>query len=233
LLHYPTNSSGEMPELVTLNGIPVWQTSGRTFPVVAGAEDPPDGANNDGGTSEHQTDQARTGDDGDDFDKDRALATIRKLRETEKQHRAQQRELEALRAEQKKREDAEKSEAERLQARIAELERERSDKERELQETRNLSAVERAAAKAGAADPQDVHRLIDATHFEHDEKGNVTNADKLVSDLLKSKPYLAGKPQRSESVPSTPRSNGTPGREDKVKEAEDKLFATGRYTPIG
>jgi hypothetical protein len=60
----------------------------------------------------------------------------------------------------------------------------------------------------------------------------IKNADKLVEALMKAKPYLAGKPA-AQPVPGTPRSNGQPGREDKVKEAEEKLIATRQYQPFG
>ncbi len=49
------------------------------------------------------------------FDKDRAMATIEKLRGIEKQHKQDRKELERLQAEEKKRADASLSETERLQ----------------------------------------------------------------------------------------------------------------------
>lgn len=55
------------------------------------------------------------------FDKDRAMATINKLREQEKQHKKDQKELERLQAEEKKRADAQLSETERLSKQATEL----------------------------------------------------------------------------------------------------------------
>lgn len=49
------------------------------------------------------------------FDKDRAMKTIEKLRDIEKQHKQDRKELERLQAEEKKRADAQLSETERLQ----------------------------------------------------------------------------------------------------------------------
>lgn len=49
------------------------------------------------------------------FDKDRAMKTIEKLRDIEKQHNKDRKELERLQAEEKKRADAQLSETERLQ----------------------------------------------------------------------------------------------------------------------
>jgi hypothetical protein len=212
------NGAGEMPVLVKINGIPFWQASGRTFPVVAGAEDPPPGDGKDGKSSDGDPTPPKGGDggEGEEFDKDRAIATIRKLRENERATKAQLKELEDLRKRVKDIDDKDKSESERLQARNAELEREKADLERERQETRNVRAIERAATKAGAADPEDVYRLLDSSEFKHDEDGILMNAEELVTALLKKKPYLVGKSNGTTAVPGTPRSNGTPSHDDQV-----------------
>jgi hypothetical protein len=237
MTHTQTNKgemplAGEMPILVTINGIPTWQSqSGRTFPQVAGAEDPPAGAN---------TEEAAAGDDdaggsADDFDKDRAFATIQKqradLKALKERERTAARERDELKAKQRERDEAELSETERLKARTAELEREKSDLERTRQEEWNVRAIERAATKAGATDPDDVFKLLNQSEFEHDADGNVTNAEKLVAALLKAKPYLVGK-SSSSGVPGTPRSNGTQSHEDRVKENIEKLRASGVYDPL-
>ena len=57
----------------------------------------------------------------DEWDKERAKATILKLREQEKQHKAQLKELESLKAEKAKREEAEMTESQRLQKQAEEL----------------------------------------------------------------------------------------------------------------
>jgi hypothetical protein len=222
---------GEMPLLVNINGIPFWQASGRTFPVVAGAEDPPPGgANNDDGDADAESD-----DSADDYDKDRAFRTIQKqradLKAVRERERIAARERDELKAKQRERDEAELSETERLKARAAELEREKVDLERERQEARNVRAVEKAATKHGAADPEDVFKLLDSSKFEHDSDGNLINAEDLVKTLLKDKPYLAGK--GTNGVPGTPRSNGTQSHEDRVKENEQKLRASGLYGSIG
>ena len=53
-----------------------------------------------------------------EFDKDRAMATIHNLREIEKKAKADAKELEALRAEKQKRAEAEMTEAQRLQKQL-------------------------------------------------------------------------------------------------------------------
>jgi hypothetical protein len=238
--HTSTNSQvlsadGEtLFRLVTINGVPCWQAStGRTFPVVAGAEDPPgDGNSGDGKGDPPKKDGAdgNSTDDG-DFDKDRAIGTIKKLRENEKTLKQQLKELETLKAKQKEREDAEKSEADRLKEQIADLESKATKAERELTETLNRTAIERAASKAGAADPEDIFRLLDPDDFERDDAGKVTNADDLVKDLLKRKPYLVGKTGSTNGVPATPRASGT-GHDDKIEENKKKLAASGDYNPL-
>lgn len=55
------------------------------------------------------------------FDKDRAMATIQKLREIERARKAELKELEQLRAEQKKRVEAEMTETEKLRKQADEL----------------------------------------------------------------------------------------------------------------
>ena len=57
----------------------------------------------------------------DEWDKERAKATILKLREQEKQHKAQLKELESLKADKAKREEAEMTESQRLQKQAEEL----------------------------------------------------------------------------------------------------------------
>jgi hypothetical protein len=58
------------------------------------------------------------------FDKDRAMDTIHKLREVEKQAKKEKQELEQLRADKAKRDEAEMTEAQRLQKQKADVEAE-------------------------------------------------------------------------------------------------------------
>lgn len=236
MLHFQTKGEtpwdGEMPVLVYLNRIPFWQSrNGRTFPVVAGAEDPPpDDANNE---DENES--------GETFDKDRALATIRKQREREKTLAT---DLKTLRADLKKfedkereRSDADKSELEKAHLKLAAAEKAHEESQAKLRRTLIAQAIERAAAKHNARDPEVVAKLIDYEALEVDDDGTPTNAEDLVKTLLKDKPYLvadvADQPTSRNGVPATPRSSGAPKREDKIKENEEKLVATQQYKPIG
>jgi len=229
--------TGEMPVLVKINGIPYWQASGRTFPLVAGAEDPPSDAQNDSGGDE------------DDFDKERALRTIKKQREETKaareEARALKERLDALEADKRKREDADKSETEKALARLEELTKaqaEAADKaaaaEAKLKQVQVDRAIEQAAGKHGARNPAVIARLLDRDALEFDDAGVPSNAEDLVKALLKDEPYLVASDtddggNRRTGVPASPRSTGQPRREDRVKEAEEKLIATRQYNPIG
>lgn len=59
-----------------------------------------------------------------EFDKERAMETIKKLREIEKQYKKEKQELERLKADEQKRKEAEMTEAEKVKARADELEAE-------------------------------------------------------------------------------------------------------------
>jgi hypothetical protein len=180
-----TNSEalvGEASTLVRNIGAPYWKTSdGRTFPRVAGAEDPPGDTDTESPTEGEK-----------EFDKDRALATIRTQREKELKLEAELKELRGLKSrlktledEKRERDDADKSEADRLKSQLATAEQKYIDAARELQDTRIRQSIERAAAKAGAADPDDVYRLLDPSALEINDEGRLVNAEKLVADLLK------------------------------------------------
>jgi hypothetical protein len=215
--------------LVELNRARFWQASnGRTFPVIAGAEDPPPP-----GEHSDETDGSSHEDGSAGAQADPQIARLRReAADTRVKLREATAALDALKAEDQKRKDAEKSEVERLRGQLAETERKREEAERQHKDALVRQAIERAASKAGAADPEDVYALLKPADFELDDNGTIKNADKLVEALMKAKPYLAGKPV-AQTVPGTPRSNGQPGREEKVKEAEEKLIATRQYQPFG
>lgn len=233
MLESETNSQVLEPDeqvsfrLVELNRVKIWQASdGRTFPLVAGGEDPPPDDNSDENGSH---------DDGQQ-ESDAANPEVARLRRENAQRRREFRDLQAklaaLESEDQKRKDAEKTELERLRDQHAEAERKAAEAERKLIDSQNRQAIERAAAKAGAAYPEDVYALLDTSEFDTDDSGALKNADKLVEVFLKARPNYAAKPA-TQPVPGTPRSNGTVTREDQVKQAEDKLIATRHYQPFG
>lgn len=219
---------GETPVLVSIDGVPHWQASdGRTFPQVAGAEDPPTDPN----TGDTDDDA-----DGDEFDKDRALATIRKQREREKAQaadlKAARAEAATLRAKEQERAEADKSELEKAQARLAEREKAHAESEAKLKRVQISTAIERAARKHNARNPEVVAKLIDQDSLEFNDDGEPTNAEDLVKALLKTETYLVGGGTATNGVPGTPRSNGTQDHSSRVKENNEKLRASGDYEPL-
>lgn len=228
--HTETNSetltTGEMPVLVTINRIPTWQSQdGRTFPQVAGAEDPPPDAN----TEDEDADT-------EEFDKDRALATIRKQREREKtkdaELKAARAEAAALKAKEQERADADKSELEKTQARLVEREKAHADAEAKLKRVQTSQAIERAARKHNARNPEVVAKLIDHDALEYDEAGEPTNAEDLVKALLKTETYLVGTGSTTNGVPPTPRGTGPAGHDERVKANVDILRGLPERQPL-
>ena len=120
---------------------------------------------------------------GEEFDKDKALQTIRAQRANE---RKLAKELETARAELKKRQDAEKTETERLAERVKELEATLHERDRALTQT----ALEGALRDAGAKHPDLLVARVDAATLERDERGRFSNLDKHVDTLRRTYPDL-------------------------------------------
>lgn len=93
---------------------------------------------------------------------------------------------------QKAADDAKLPEQERQTRRIAELEQQIAAHQAEKTEWTTQAAVTRAALKLGFLDPADAFALLDRNALDRDEGGAPRNVDKLLADLLKSKPYLGG-----------------------------------------
>ena len=135
--------------------------------------------------------------DGDEFDKDRALATIRKLREFEKTAKAQTKELEELRARVQAEEDAKLSEQEKVQkrlqeleARLAETETEKSKREAELLSERRRGKVIAAAVTANALDPADANILAATAQIDPSGEKADEEITAALTALKEKKPYL-------------------------------------------
>jgi hypothetical protein len=89
--------------------------------------------------------------------------------------------------------ESQKTETQKLTDKIRELEARDAQRETERQKDRVATATVREAARLGFRDPDDalahVERRIDSVEFGDD--GQPTNVGKLLSGLLKDKPYLA------------------------------------------
>jgi cell wall-associated NlpC family hydrolase len=106
-------------------------------------------------------------------------------RDAEQRAKAAEEELKKLR-------DASLSDSERRDKRLAELERAQASFEIERQDWRLRDAVTRTAMRLGYADPTDAVALVDRAAVEFDDAGSPKNVDRLLTDLLKAKPHLAG-----------------------------------------
>ena len=144
-------------------------------------------------TTETVETSGKLGPDGKPFDPDRAMRTIENLRGFEKQATEQQKMIADLEAKIREHEDAKLSETEKLQNRLSELESERSVWERERQELRVGILIEQAAAKAGAAHPDSIPRLIDLADVQYNRDGTPKNIDQLIDKAREQYPSYFGR----------------------------------------
>lgn len=170
-----------------------------------------------------------------EFDKERALTTIRKLREIEKAAKQKEKDLAALQAELKKRKDAELSEQERQAARLKEL-------EEQVAQAANLQAAHKAertryevmlAAGKMRVDPELAGRLIDPAAVEYDTAGKPSNVEALIKDLVKRWPHLQSSAAPA-NVNAADRGAGkaTPWKDDlEKKEFAARYGVDIRYLP--
>lgn len=138
---------------------------------------------------QQQQDDSQSQADGEEFDRDRAMATIAKLRGIEKQSRAQAKELETLRAKVKEQDDAKLSEQEKLQARIKELESQQAERDRQY---RALSAENALVSAFSGAGARHIDLLVSryAARVEFDASGQPTNIEALLTEAKKDKADL-------------------------------------------
>lgn len=154
-----------------------------------------DGTGNDpqGGTTEPQQQPKQ-----EPFDPVRAQATILKQREAEAAAKADAKaareEAKGLAAKLKEYEDKDKSEQQKLQDKLAEVEARALTAEREAQDARVRTAIERSAAKMQFNDPEDAFLQINraALDFESDGTPKEKSLQDALESLAKAKPYLVG-----------------------------------------
>lgn len=127
---------------------------------------------------------------GDEWDKDRAKATILKLREFERDATKQLKELEAFKAEKASADAAKLSETERLQKRLAEIEAKAADAERMLAEERRKGFVAQVAMTLGAMDPMDANIQAATASIDPASATVAEDVKQAIEALKASKPYL-------------------------------------------
>lgn len=137
------------------------------------------------------------------FDKDRAMATITKLRDAEKAGKAAAKERDELASRLQAIEDAQKSEAQKAAERLAALEAKEQAWAAERQ-TYNLKlAIYAKQAELGIVDPDLALLALDRSTVEFDKQGEPTNVTEALNALLEQRPILKGKAQ----APPAPRIN--------------------------
>lgn len=149
----------------------------------------------DGDPPEKGDDNSPGQDPEDNFDKDRAMATISKLREFEKEAKALKKRVADYEAAEQARKEAEMSDAEKTQARLDQLEAEAqaAKAERDQAKAQAAETLMRTAVLMAAAsfhDPAEAWMFVDRSKLEIDEAGNVTGAEKAVEAVAKAKPHL-------------------------------------------
>lgn len=118
--------------------------------------------------------------------------------------RAKNREAQSLRSRlatletaEKERQEAELSEVEKRDRKIAELERQLSDKDRQAQERLVRLETVRHASRLGFIDPEDAALLLPSGAIEFDDDGTPKNVEAVLKQLLKDKPHLASAQARA------------------------------------
>lgn len=149
-----------------------------------------EGTSTEGQESEGTGEGAGAGTEAEEFDKDRALETIRKLREVEKGSKATAKERDALAAKVKEFEDASKTEQERMAARIEELEKSLASKEEEVTKTKTRNAVHAKASAMGFRNPELAMRLVDVSEVTFKKNGDPENIEDLLKAIVKENPFL-------------------------------------------
>lgn len=144
------------------------------------------------------------------FDKDRAMATILKLREAEKAGKSAARERDDLAAKLKEYEDREKTDAQKQAERLAAYEAQ----ERQWAEERRVMnlriAVLAKQGELGIIDPELALLALDRSKIEFDKEGQPQNVTEALTALLEAKPILKGKA----ATPVAPNVNPGAGAQD-------------------
>lgn len=134
----------------------------------------------------------------DEFDKERAMATIKNLRAFEKQAKELQKQLDALKVADDERKTKELSDVQKAEKKAQEAQAAKDALEQRYRTTAIKSAIRLAAATAGFVDPEDaVLNLADSPTIELGDDDKVTGAAEAVKELAKAKPHLlaATRPQ--------------------------------------
>jgi hypothetical protein len=174
----------------------------------SGGENPNDKNLNNSNTNK---DNSNSGEGGDGGEKNVPLSRFNEVNEKLKA-------LEA--AEEKRKSEAKKAEEEALtknkefETLATKREEEIKQVRAELVETKVQNAVERAAAKLGAVDPEAVYKLLDRSNVKVTDDGKIEGVEDAVKSLLEARPYLKGD---GKSSPSTIGAGSNPDNSETKK----------------
>jgi hypothetical protein len=128
--------------------------------------------------------------------------TLEEARRLRSEGQALRKRLKAFEDAQAQAEAAKLTEQERLQKHASDLQAKYDSDTSALTERIVRYEVERQASKLGIVDPDAAAKLIDWSALEYDEDGTPTNAETLLKDLLKARPWLA-QAQQGKAAPSS------------------------------
>jgi hypothetical protein len=150
---------------------------------------------------------------------------VRKLRAEAAEYRRRLRELESK---VKSEEEAKMTEQERLQKRLAELERKEAEYQRVIQSRTLEYEVKLLAVRLGIVDPDAAYRLLDLKQIEFDDDGRPVNLEKVIRDLIATKPYLVS--QQAPVSPTNPAQGRISGQQvfTRSQLRDPKFFAANR-----
>ncbi len=209
--------------------MPEEQTSTQNEPQAGGTENPQPQA---GATTTTQEPQAGESES-------ISLDEARKLRSEASNLRKRLKELDAAHNELKTFKEQKEAESlsaqekqtlaqKKLEQQLSDFQSQNSDLLRQLQEARINNEVYKNASKLNIIDIDAASRLIDSSRIDYDESGNPTNIDVLLKELVKARPWLAGKAtqQTSGGATNPPRSQ-TSGPQQITKEYVEQVQRGG------
>jgi len=143
-------------------------------------------------------------------------------RDAEKRAKTFEKELQKFQDAARTADEATLSEQEKLRRRVAELETERDVHATAQREQAIRMAAVTAAARLGFADPEDAFALLDREAIEFDDAGTPKNVSRLLTDLLKAKPYLGAAHARPMGSADGGARAGAPTLQEQAAEAAAK-----------
>lgn len=167
--------------------------------------------------------------DSDEFDRERALATIKRQRQTEKDLKAKIRELEGAQTQKKDDDDKDRTDASKLQAQLDATNKKLADAEEARRAMTVRLEVERVARRHNFIDEDDVYRLIDRDDIDFDDKDKPLNVEDLVKDLAKAKPHLVKAADNAGN--GTDDKNGDAAKKDDAKDDKKPSDRSPNPTP--